>query len=73
MPFVEEGIALGATDANTAATAVRSLLPPQAWLDAVARARAHLVEHLGPLDGRATDRLADLIVSLRTGAASGQR
>jgi hypothetical protein len=65
MPFAAEGIALGADDAETAARAAASLLDAPAWTDAVRRARSSLGEHLGPLDGRATDRLADLIASIR--------
>lgn len=65
MPFVEEGIALGATDPPSAAAAARSLLPAPAWLEAVERARSSLADHLGPLDGRATDRLVELILSMR--------
>jgi hypothetical protein len=64
MPLVEEGIALGATDGRSAAEAVRTLLSPSAWLDAVERARPALVDHLGPLDGRATERLVELVMDL---------
>jgi hypothetical protein len=65
MPFVEDGIALGATDPETAAAAARTLLPTSAWLNAVGRARTNLADHLGPLDGRATERLVELILSMR--------
>ena len=65
MPFVIDGIALGADDADAAARAARSLLPASAWEEAVGRARSGLGDHLGPLDGRATERLVDLIVAMR--------
>ena len=68
MPFVEEGIALGATNGAEAAAAVRSLLRSNAqWIDAVERAREALVDHLGPLDGRATERVVQLVMDMRLG------
>ena len=68
MPFVEEGIAMGATDAAEATEAVRALLESNsAWIDAIARPGA-LVDHLGPLDGRATGRLVELVMEMRMAA-----
>ena len=68
MPFVEEGIALGATNGAEAAAAVRSLLRSNPlWIDAVERAREALVDHLGPLDGRATERVVQLVMDMRLG------
>lgn len=62
--FAQEQLALGATDERSAAAAASSLRDPDAWLSALAQARAALSHHLGPLDGRATQRLADLVVEL---------
>lgn len=65
MPFVAEGIALGAEDTEGAARAATSLLSATTWTEAVMRARIGLGPHLGPLDGRATERIVDLISSMR--------
>ena len=64
MTFAEEGLALGAVDADSAAVAARALRSDDAWLAAVRRAKPPLEEHLGPLDGRAAERVADLAESM---------
>lgn len=66
-PFAQERLALGATDEPSAAAAAASLLEPGAWLSALAEARAALSHHLGALDGRATQRLADVVAELASG------
>jgi hypothetical protein len=62
--FAADGIALGVTDEASAATAVRRLRDETAWRQAVTDARAALSDRLGPLDGRAAERLADLVLEL---------
>ena len=62
--FAADGIALGATDEAAAAAVVRRLHDEDAWRQAVAAARAALADRLGPLDGRAAERLADLVLEL---------
>jgi hypothetical protein len=62
--FAVDGIALGVTDLASAATIVRRLRDETAWRQAVTDARAALSDRLGPLDGRAADRLADLVLAL---------
>jgi hypothetical protein len=62
--FAEEGLALDAHDPASAAGAAAALLQDGAWTAALARARAALSDHLGVLDGRATQRLADLVSEL---------
>ena len=71
--FVEDGIALGAQDDATAAAVVRGLLDAGRWLAAVASAREALTDHLGPLDGRAGERIVDLIMSMTSDAAVQRR
>ncbi len=62
MPFAAEGIAREARDATTAAQHARALMVPEARRLALSTARAALAEHLGPLDGAATQRTAALVV-----------
>jgi glycosyltransferase involved in cell wall biosynthesis len=62
--FAADGIALGGTDEASAAAAARRLLDDGAWRQAVTDARAALADRLGPLDGRASERLADLVLEL---------
>lgn len=64
--FAAEGLALGADNPESAAAAASSLLREGAWSEALTRARRALSDHLGPLDGRATQRLADLVSELAT-------
>jgi hypothetical protein len=62
--LAEDPLALGAVDAESAAAAARTLRTDDAWLAAVRRARAALGNHLGPLDGRAAERVADVAESM---------
>lgn len=62
--FGSEGLALEARDIQSAAAIAASLLVPDAWLRAVARGRAALGDHLGPLDGHATLRLVELLAEV---------
>jgi hypothetical protein len=45
------------------------MLDPEAAAEQVARARSALERHLGPLDGRASARAAELIIGLARGDA----
>jgi hypothetical protein len=67
--YASEGIALGAENAEGAAGHVRRMLDPEAAAEQVARARSALERHLGPLDGRASARAAELIIGLARGDA----
>jgi hypothetical protein len=62
--FAADGLSLGAVDRDGAVSAARGLLDPMRRAEAIAVARSRLVEHLGPLDGRAAERAADLIESM---------
>ena len=62
--YAAEGLALGASDAETAAAAARLLLDPDERAAAIARARAALPERIGPLDGGATERAARLVLRM---------
>jgi hypothetical protein len=62
--YAAEGLAIGVSTEAAAADAARALLDPgfrEATLD---RATASLTEHLGPLDGRSSERAARLILSM---------
>ena len=65
--FAAEGLATGATGERDAATAAAALRDPRQAQDALDRARGTLVDRLGPLDGRASERAATLIRSLALG------
>ncbi len=62
--YAEEGLGIGVDTETGAAAAARALLDPAYRAATVERATAALAEHLGPLDGRAAERAADLIVSM---------
>ena len=62
--FAAEGLAAAASDAAEAAVAARHLLDPAARDEAIARAQAALVDHLGPLDGRASERAARIMLTM---------
>jgi hypothetical protein len=62
--LAEEGIALAAVDEVSAAQVSRALLTDEARRAQVARARRGLEVRLGNLDGRATQRTAELIAGL---------
>ena len=64
MSFAEDGLAVGAADPDSAAAAAQALRSDDAWLAAVQRARNALEGRLGPLDGRAAERVADVAQSL---------
>jgi hypothetical protein len=66
--FVREGIALGATDDASAASAFRTLLDEDRRREVVERARTGLVPHLGPMDGHAASRVAELVERLARNA-----
>jgi len=60
--FASEGIAAEAKTADEAARIAPSLASEPGRSSSVARARTALEAHLGPLDGRAAERTADLLV-----------
>ena len=70
--FVEEGLALGASSVEDAATSVTRLLDPAVRNGVVTEARSLLSEHIGPLDGRAAERAAALILEMATPVAGPQ-
>jgi hypothetical protein len=69
--FVEDGLALGATSTAEASEALISFLEPEHRTRFVRQAREALVEHVGPLDGRAATRSAALITELARFGPSG--
>lgn len=72
VPYAAEGMALGASSAREAAERIASLLVPEARRRAVERGVAALERHVGPLDGRASARAADLLVQQAAlGAGAG--
>jgi hypothetical protein len=64
VPYAAEGLATGVTSETDAATAARRLRKARSRGQAVARARAALEAHLGPLDGRAAERAARLMLEI---------
>jgi hypothetical protein len=66
--FGAEGLSIAARDPDSAIAAARELLDDDRRAAAVAIARSHLKEHLGPLDGHAALRVADLVVAMAGGA-----
>jgi hypothetical protein len=62
MPFAAEGLAVEVTSAEEAALAALRLAAEPARTASLERARAGLADHLGPLDGRAAERTADLLL-----------
>jgi hypothetical protein len=62
--YAAAGLALGASDAETAAAAARLLLDPSVHAAAVARARAALPDRIGALDAGATERAARLVMRM---------
>ena len=67
MPFAEEGLSEGAMDPESAADLARRFLEEDFRAAAVARARERLPEHLGPQDGHAAERAADLVEAAAQG------
>ena len=62
--FVPEGLAVGASDGKTVVAAMARLADENERASLLAGARAALGEHLGPLDGRASERTAALIAEM---------
>lgn len=67
MPFAAEGIATEVHDRDEAAAAAPRLVAEPGRSAVLARARAALADHLGPLDGHAAARSADLVARLLEG------
>jgi hypothetical protein len=65
--FAADGLALGATDADSAKTAAAGLRDEGRRDAAVRRAREVAVERLGALDGRASWRAARLMLAMARG------
>jgi hypothetical protein len=65
--WAADGLALAATDPQSAADAARGVLDPTAHRAAVDRARAALGDRIGPLDGLATERAAGLALDMARG------
>lgn len=66
--FAADGLALGAADPESAAGAARSLLDEGARRAVVERARGALPARIGALDGRATERAAQLVLRMARAA-----
>ena len=62
--YAAEGLGIPAGDGAGAALAARSLLDPAERERTIERARAALADHLGPTDGRASERAARLMLAL---------
>jgi hypothetical protein len=65
--FAADGLAVGASDEASAARAAASLRDEETMRAMVERARAVATQRLGPLDGRASERAARLMLSLARG------
>ncbi len=63
-PYAREGIAAVAHDRDELAQIFTERLSPAGGAAAVERAREAVGHHLGPMDGRAAERSADLIGEL---------
>ena len=62
--FAADGLALSAHDAGEAADAARRLLTAGTRDEVIARARSAIGEHIGPLDGRASERAARIMLQM---------
>jgi hypothetical protein len=62
--YAAEGLAIGVGTESASAAAARALLDPEFRMATLARSSAALAEHLGPLDGRSSERTAELILQL---------
>jgi hypothetical protein len=62
--FAAEGLALAAEDPAEAAAAARRLLAPATRQELAGRAHAALRERIGPLDGRASERAARIMLEM---------
>jgi hypothetical protein len=65
--FAADGLAVGASDEASAARAAASLRDEETMRATVERAQAVATQRLGPLDGRASERAARLMLSLARG------
>jgi hypothetical protein len=65
--FAADGLATGASDAASAARVAADLVDESTRDRAVARARQVAIQRLGPLDGRASERAARLMLALARG------
>ncbi len=65
--FAADGLAIGASDEASAASAAVELRNAPARDAAVARARSVATQRLGPMDGRASERAARLMMALARG------
>jgi hypothetical protein len=65
--FAADGLAVGATDAGSAAAVAVALRDEEARASAVERSQRAAAERLGPLDGRAAERAARLMLALARG------
>jgi hypothetical protein len=64
VPYASEGMSLGAESDDEARAAIGSLLDPATRSAVLSRAVASLERHVGPLDGGAARRIADLIAGM---------
>jgi hypothetical protein len=62
--FSADGLALSVADPASTAAAARSLQDPAVRADAISRARLAVVARLGPLDGRASERAARIMLEM---------
>jgi hypothetical protein len=69
--YAEEGVAEVATTAEELGERIAALRLPIAAAAAVETARAAVGRHLGPMDGRAAQRTADLMAELLDRSADG--
>jgi hypothetical protein len=67
MPFAAEGIATEVHDSADAAASAPRLVVEPGRSSGLARARTALADHLGPLDGHAAARSADLVARFLAG------
>jgi hypothetical protein len=64
LPYVAEGLAIGVGDETAARSVALSLVDPAFRAATLERAIGALATHLGPLDGRSSERAARLILSM---------
>jgi hypothetical protein len=69
--FAADGLGIGVADAAAAGAAARSLLDPAFRVAILDRARAALADYLGPIDGHASARTAQLMLELASTDAAG--
>jgi hypothetical protein len=71
VPYAAEGMALGAASAEEARSAIASLRDDAAHRAALEQASASIERHVGPLDGKASERAAALIAE-QAGASAAR-